>query len=193
MLNKCAVRLTNILYDKTKLDIQKRKIYVYGFEIALSTLLDILCMVLVSLLFFKGTYILAFLFFFMFTRFFTGGFHAKTYASCFLLSNGLFLICCFTISLLVAIHIWWLPLLPAILCVPVVLWYTPIRNEKHPLSEISYKRNRRFSRVLVPVQLGIILLMAFSASLREFYIASCISLVANAIMMIIAIYRKEKD
>lgn len=191
MLRECALQVTDLLYRKCRLEENRRNVYIYGCELTISTLLGVLSMTLISILFFRLTDIVAFLLFFMVPRFFSGGFHAKTYGRCFVLSNSLFLCSCFLISLILFTKIWWLPLLLAGISAVVIIKNSPIRNAKHPLSETSYERNKTISRVLTVIQLAVLVAMSFFQPVQAFYTAAGISMLANAFMMIIAIIERR--
>lgn len=193
MLHQCALRMTDLLYQKCPLDEGRRNVYIYGCELAMSTLLGVISMALLSFLLFRSTDILAFFVFFMLPRLFSGGFHAKTYGRCFILSNILFLCYCLLVSCLTFLNIWWISYLLAALSSVVILRYAPIRNVKHPFSEVSYQRNKRISHVITVLQLATLAAMAFSAPLQAFYTAGAVSMTANAFMMIIATIENRRE
>lgn len=90
MLHSCAEYLTHTLYRHCPLSEEKRPVFVYGFELSLSTLSSILSIILLSIIF-KNVYSsLLFLYTFFFLRLFSGGYHAPTYSKCFILTNAIF-------------------------------------------------------------------------------------------------------
>ena len=90
MLHSCAEYLTHTLYRHCPLSEEKRPVFVYGFELSLSTLSSILSIILLSIIF-KNVYSsLLFLYIFFFLRLFSGGYHAPTYSRCFILTNAIF-------------------------------------------------------------------------------------------------------
>ena len=56
MLHSCAEYLTHTLYRHCPLSEEKRPVFVYGFELSLSTLSSILSIILLSIIF-KNVYI----------------------------------------------------------------------------------------------------------------------------------------
>lgn len=93
MLHSCAEYLTHTLYRPCPLSEEKRPVFVYGFELSLSTLSSILSIILLSIIF-KNVYSsLLFLYIFFFLRLFSGGYHAPTYSRCFILDKCYFRIC----------------------------------------------------------------------------------------------------
>ena len=70
----------------------KVEIFKYGFTLLLSNIIGCFTIVLISGIFFRIYYSIAFLGVFFILRGLTGGYHAKTYLKCFLISNFLFMI-----------------------------------------------------------------------------------------------------
>lgn len=95
MLTYYAIKLTNQIYKHCSLSSEKRSIYVYGFELFLSTMLSVVSVLLFALFFSAPETGLIFLFVFMGLRLFSGGYHAKTYGHCFILTNAIFLLVLF--------------------------------------------------------------------------------------------------
>ena len=89
MLHSCAEYLTHTLYRHCPLSEEKRPVFVYGFELSLSTLSSILSIILLSIIFKNVYFSLLFLYIFFFLRLFSGGYHAPTYSRCFILTNAI--------------------------------------------------------------------------------------------------------
>lgn len=141
MLHSCAEYLTHTLYRHCPLSEEKRPVFVYGFELSLSTLSSILSIILLSIIF-KNVYSsLLFLYTFFFLRLFSGGYHAPTYSKCFILTNAIFAF----VYLLSEVIQWYKPLLIpfAILSCISIFLLSPIRSTKHPLSERLYAQNKK--------------------------------------------------
>ena len=92
MLHSCAEYLTHTLYRHCPLSEEKRPVFVYGFELSLSTLSSILSIILLSIIFKNVYFSLLFLYIFFFLRLFSGGYHAPTYSRCFILTNAIFVL-----------------------------------------------------------------------------------------------------
>ena len=91
MLATIAARLTDQLYFRCPLDPSKKAIYEYGIQLSLSTLASMCSIVLLGLLLKNPASAFIFLGVFFFLRLFSGGYHAPTYARCFLLTNSVYL------------------------------------------------------------------------------------------------------
>ena len=91
MLENIASRLTDQLYLHCPLDQRKKVIYTYGIQLSLSTLASMCSIVLLGILLGDAPSAFLFLGVFFFLRLFGGGYHAPTYARCFLLTNSVYL------------------------------------------------------------------------------------------------------
>lgn len=90
MLFKTSNYLTNYFIENHIVSPQKKEIFIYGFQLILSTLSSMFTILLISAVF-NISYGIIFLLFFMPIRFCAGGFHASTYHKCFVYTNGVFI------------------------------------------------------------------------------------------------------
>lgn len=185
MLHSNAERLTDFLFSRCPLEPAKRSIFLYGFELALSTLSSFLSIILLSILLGDVFSSLLFIAVFFFLRLFAGGFHASTYTHCFIITNSVYL-AVFAVSRLLEVH----SVKPVILVLGIVsctaiYGLAPIKNRKHPLSQARYRRNQKIARALAALEaLIIILITIFGDGVHQLSIFSA-SLMAVAVMMII--------
>ena len=142
---------------------------------------------LLSLLFGDPASAFLFLGVFFFLRLFAGGYHAPTYARCFLLTNSVYLAVIGTSYWLERFQTY--NLLPAITVVSyiVVLVLSPIRNKNHPLSEKTYGKNRKIAIVLVTIESSIFIFFSFWEFFLPYMTVSTMSLTAVAVMMLITL------
>ena len=175
MLHSCAEYLTHTLYRHCPLSEEKRPVFVYGFELSLSTLSSILSIILLSIIF-KNVYSsLLFLYIFFFLRLFSGGYHAPTYSRCFILTNAIFAF----VYLLSEVIQWYKPLL------------IPIRSTKHPLSERLYAQNKKTARIIVSIDFLLFLILYITGMPTRYLATWALSLSAVAIMMVITLFEKN--
>lgn len=152
MLATIATRLTDQLYFRCPLDPSRKAIYEYGIQLSLSTLASMCSIVMLGLLLKNPASAFIFLGVFFFLRLFSGGYHAPTYARCFLLTNSVYLAVVGTSNLIVRFQLYHLlPVIVVVSCV-VVMALSPIRNKRHPLSEKTYRKNRKIAVVLVSIE-----------------------------------------
>lgn len=82
MLNKMAIKLSNRLLQNEVITEDVIDVYVYGFELIISSLVNTLVIILAGSLLSKIVQTVSFLFVFILLRSFTGGYHANTYTKC---------------------------------------------------------------------------------------------------------------
>lgn len=196
MLHDCADALTNFLYRRCALPLERRAVYRYGFELTLSTTASMVSIVIVSFLLGSPLSSLLFLLFFITLRLFAGGYHAETYRSCFLTTNGTFLAVFLLSSGLARFRQPALFLALLLLSGAVVWALAPIRNKHHPLSEKTYQKNKKVARGLTLAAAVLISAVFWSSSSLLFLSVSVTSVMAVAILMIIPKLnegRKEHD
>ena len=119
MLATIATRLTDQLYFRCPLDPSRKAIYEYGIQLSLSTLASMCSIVMLGLLLKNPASAFIFLGVFFFLRLFSGGYHAPTYARCFLLTNSVYLAVVGTSNLIVRFQLY--HLLPVIVVVSCVV------------------------------------------------------------------------
>ena len=128
---------------------------------------------------------------FFFLRLFSGGYHAPTYARCFLLTNSVYLAVVGTSYWIVHFQLYHLlPVVVVASCV-VVIALSPVRNKHHPLSENTYRKNRKIAVVLAAVESFLFLFLVIWQIFRPYVAISTMSLAAVAVMMLFTLRRKE--
>ena len=188
MLEKCADSMTEFLFMKCSLDESRKSVYRYGFQLFLSTSASTTAILLLSALFSLFGHAVIFLLIFMPLRFFSGGYHAKTYGSCFILTNAVYWLTA-TASLLfdsfpANVQTLIIPFLTVASAVTICL-LVPVRNVNHPLSEARYRRNQITSRVLTPLIAILVCSLCLLQSKFMYLPIISFTLTAVAVMMII--------
>ena len=82
MLGRCSKRLTSFFIRKNSIAEEKREIYDYSFEILISTLLNLLVLIVIGIATARYLETLIFTVVFMAMRGLGGGCHAKTHIGC---------------------------------------------------------------------------------------------------------------
>ena len=166
--------------------------YVYGSELALSTLTS--CFTILTISFVLGDIRIGLLFLFVFisVRLFAGGFHASTYVRCFITSNLVYLCAFVCIRTLCTTNTLTIQIILLIISCILITLKGPIKNLHHPLSEKVYSKNRAILRVVVPLEaccgLGLCLLTYDIIWLSSV----AVSLFAVAVMMLFPLLSQWK-
>ena len=187
MLATIAARLTDQLYSHSPLDPSKKAIYEYGIQLSLSTLASMCSIVVLGLLLKNPASAFIFLGVFFFLRLFSGGYHAPTYARCFLLTNSVYLAVVGTSYWIVHFQLYHLlPVVVVASCV-VVIALSPVRNKHHPLSENTYRKNRKIAVVLAAIESFLFLFLVIWRIFPPYVTVSTMSLTAVAVMMLVTL------
>ena len=189
MLNNCAEWLTKKLYDHCSLEETRRPVYIYGFELFLSTVSSMISILIISAIFFHTYSGCLFLAVFITLRLFSGGYHAETYGRCFILTNCVFLLSVvFSQLLLLFVPDGVSRIICAAMTITAgiaIFFLSPIRNEHHPPPQASYKTNPGIACLLASAfSCASIVSLIFGAG-SYYPILFSVSLAAVAVMMII--------
>lgn len=192
-LYHCADFCAEKLIQHTNTPSSHKPVFRYGIELTISTLSSILSILILSLLMNATTETIVFLTTYMCLRVWCGGYHAKTYARCFLSTNLTYLAVFAISKILPTLESVWPPLIMLFAANTVILAWAPVKNKNHPLSEERYYQNKRIARILLLVyDLVFILFFVFQNTLMFIF---SVSGAAVAALMIIPILKqwREKD
>ena len=193
MLQSFAKYLTDTLYRHCPLSPQKRPIFQYGFEITTSTLSSAFSILLISIFSRDVLSACLFLGIFFFLRLFAGGYHAPTYARCFILTNSVYLM----VYLVSRVFIAFQSTIPAIVLTLlsglIIFAFSPIRNKKHPISEMVYRKNRDIARILVTLEALVLTSLILLRCDFTYTSVPIVSLAAVAVMMIISKFQERSE
>lgn len=193
MLNRCAVRCTEWLGKHCLITEEEEPIYVYGFELSISTLLSLTSILLLSLIIGHPGYALFFLLFFFTVRLFCGGYHASTYVRCFIITNSIFVSTVVLTEIVLKLGLTkFMPILFAISAI-IVFIFSPVRNENHPCSEKTFLKNKRISRCLSCSYLVLYMIMFFLLKSERLLINSAWSFIWVSIMIVIEKIKQRKE
>jgi accessory gene regulator B len=153
MLSEKAIQLSGRLASRGIISAEDVEVYSYGLELLMSTVLNILLVIVIAFLFSQPLAWFFFLLSFIPLRLTAGGFHAKTHLGCCLVFSVAY-------ALLMLLGVLTAELVtPAMLigvsaaCVLVVLLLSPVQAPNKPLAEQDKRRNRRLSLVIAAVNL----------------------------------------
>lgn len=158
MISKCATKITDLCIRKMIIECTEKEIYQYGFELIISTAVNIFWIFLIGCLF-RSVFLslLAFVFF-AWIRTQSGGYHASSYLRC---NFSLILVFSFIMSMVQFFKITDLNFaffVLAYIYVPLFMWqFSPIKNLESPLSDTEYVhiRNKILIRVIICEAVGI--------------------------------------
>lgn len=187
MLNKGAVRLANRLLTKGIISEDYFDIYVYGFELLISSILSTSIILLIGIILGKILQTIAFLITFSLLRSFTGGYHANSYCFCSVVTLSIFgLVLLF--SELVNINLFAYMVL-AVVGFTLLFIFAPIEN---PNKKLTLIQKRKFKIISLVVFIVFVLIGIFLKSFFE-QISNVIFIVLLADILLLFIKnRKER-
>lgn len=188
MLKRVAEFCTFWLINKGAVKESKRVIFVYGFQLFISTACSVLSMLIISAVSGNFFYGILYLTVFMSLRITANGYHADTFLGCFLLTNGLFLLYLAVVS--------FIPQTidpPKALVIPVVcmiyIWIkAPVEHPNHKLSATARRKNRTAARIIVTTD---IIALAFLYSFDCGKIAQAVSLALFIVVFMMLVKNKH--
>lgn len=188
MLQLFANECTGFLLKRGVIQDNHRKIYVYGFELFLSTLLCIISILSIGVVSGYLSSSVVFLLFFMPIRMVAGGYHAKTYKACFILTNSIAILC-----VVVSKTIWYLDKSWISYSFWIILFLSfiyiwravPMNMEKYSEDPKRVLKNRKYTHAIIGIELLLIIIMRVFIKTHVSYV-SVITTCAVALIIYIA-------
>lgn len=187
-MTRFSKRYAESLVSKGIIAAAEKPRYEYGMMLFLTTALGIVSVLLIAILFFNIWVGILYLFLFASLRVCAGGFHCKTYASCFFVSNFIFVI-----DMLFAGWLRGLPFFQEGLVVAslvtfaliYIIWNAPVSNSCHPLTEKKRKKNRK-KAIVIAIGMTVLIVCSLVLSMR-IGVLCYVSSIATAVECTIAI------
>lgn len=184
MINKVSSHILSFVSEHFDVSPEMKDIYQYGIEITLSSMLNIVLVLLCSLLLGNIWTGLIYLFVFIFLRSFTGGFHASTYLRCNLTMIATFLVtyCSFKIVVFLNPPIYIYEVLCLLNLIPISAC-SPVPNKHKPLTD--KQREKYF--ILSIVIASAILLIGTACIVVDIFIGAMIIMTVTMVAILIVI------
>lgn len=133
-MEKMALYLTDILLKNQIIDIDRKEIYTVGLELMISDIINFLLLLAVGLVTRSLLYSCIYSFMFLSVRRFSGGFHAKTYMRCRIVTIGTYLLILIASKILHNMIAY--TVIFDIIAIITMFVFAPIR---HPNKELTFK------------------------------------------------------
>ncbi|MBQ8836018.1 MAG: accessory gene regulator B family protein [Clostridia bacterium] len=145
-MEKLAERFADRLVLKNICTLEEKPLYVYGMTLFLTTALVMLSIVTLSIVLFDVRYGVLYVVMFPMLRVCVGGYHCKTYASCFVVSNIIFVADAFFAVFICGMPAMWSALISVsimLVSAAYIICNAPISNPKNPLLQKRKEKNRK--------------------------------------------------
>ena len=180
--------ISSFFIEHNIIDAEDLEVYEYSFEILLSTLLNLLAVVVIA--FISGTALFTFLYLMGFIplRLFAGGYHAKNHLRCFAILIIAYL-AFLAIAFFFPVEYMLAVIIPSIiLSIVIVFFLAPSEDKNNPISSENLIRLKRKSRivifgyaVIVSILLATVPDKSISLSIALGFFTVSLSLLANHI------------
>lgn len=193
MFHNMVKKITDYMIKKNIIEEEMFEVYQYGFELMISSALSMISIMVIACL--MDSFFIGLLYFFISIppKVTAGGYHASTYARCFIISNLEYIVLSLTAKMLSAFllpyYIW---IILLFISISYILPNCPVRNPNHPVAEDVLQRNRRLAFILLGIDTLIITVLYLL--LQESYLLnfSVLSIAFIAIFILPAKIRKEE-
>lgn len=146
MIEKLIDKNLSFLQKYIDCDDNATEVYRYALRIIYSYIIDVIALLFLAFISNKVVETILILITFAIMQVYGGGFHAKTQIRCFLISLCGWFIGVFGLQKIVSLH-WSIGVAIAVVFTFLVYRFTPILNEKHPVSSDVYKKSKKIVRV----------------------------------------------
>ena len=146
MIYKFAKKLSERLVAQGLIESKKINVCIYGLQLLFSSILSTLSILIIGCVLGKIIETLSFLVVFIVLRGFCGGFHAKTYVVCTVVTLGTFCVVLFVSSIISLPIISYVVLLT--LGLLIMINFAPIEHPNKKISEQNKRKHKKTSTIL---------------------------------------------
>lgn len=189
MIDRLINRNLDFLKRTLQCDDDSIEIYRYALRIIYSYVIDVLTLLVLAIITHTVGETIIILATFALMQVYGGGFHAETQLRCFMLTLLGWFIGVFGIKYLVSLH----PLVGVIAMIVfsiIVLIYTPVLNDKHPVSGDVYKRSKKIVRVTLVV-FDLLMIISILADIELIYNALSIMQILSTVSIVAAVIKRR--
>lgn len=191
-MEKLASAITDYYIRKNIIDAAKRNIYIYGFKLIISDIVNFIVIILLGLLVSCELESVVFLITLCGLRVFTGGFHAKTFFVCRLSMMITFILVMATSNLLIESGVNYIYIgLLNIISIIIVALLAPVQNPNKKLEVKQMKTNHKRS-VIASLFLSVLSVMLVYCKINIGVVIS-ITTAAVAILMVVGLIVMKAD
>lgn len=190
MLKFISQKCVEYLIKRGRAKEERKAVYIYGCELLFSTSFSVLSIIILGLIFGKAMEALTFILFFMPIRTVAGGYHAKTYRACFLITNLIAVGCVMAAYLSTAreMPVWFLTA-GFIFAQLYVLLNAPLNSARHPLKTTRILKNRKYMLRIQVIEIIAAAILLYRGMMSEAYTAMITTIV---VAVMIEIAKKEE-
>ncbi len=182
--------LTQKLISQDIINPDYEEIYKTGIKLVLSDILNVALVLFIGVITYSFAYSCIYLITFWTVRRFSGGFHAKTYGFCRVITVGIYILV-LLVSRIITQHYIIYTIIFDIITVLTVILYAPIQHQNKELTIVEIKANKLVS-ILITFLISIVSLIS-TIFKKEMGIIISLTLFAIAVLMYTALINSRKE
>ncbi len=173
MINKLATKITNKYIAKKQIEESEKEMYIYCFELLLSTIINLIMVLIVGVISKLIIEMLIFSVVFMCMRGSAGGYHAKTHIGCIIMLLLSVLVLVLILKVVAVAILFYVSI--GLVCVASVLFIilSPVDSKNKKLDSVEKKRNRLKSIIYLSIfVVAVIIFSLFDKTILLMFTAS---------------------
>lgn len=189
MLVYLSNHLVDFLLHKGAIRQEDRDIYVYGYQIIISSMFGIILVCILGVLLKRLPESLTFLVVFIITRQYCGGYHAGTFFKCCVLFIFSYLTILLLMKLIIDRIVIYQIICLLLIYIVTIFKYAPVENENKMLSDKTKALNRKKS-IALSLFWSLIIIVLYSRA-HVLFLIIILTLILVSIFILIVEFRKE--
>jgi accessory gene regulator B len=192
-MDRIAHKAATFFIDQGAGNKHDREAYEYGIVVAMSFSINVLVAVVLGLAFSIGLELIVFFIPFAIHRGVSGGYHAKTWWGCLLMSGFVIVAAVFLIRTLAQIGLLPISIVFWIFVIVATLLFAPVENPNRPLTNLEKVKFRKYSLLFTPICIFFATVLLFF-DVELFSLCITLALVASCFTQLVSvmkILRKE--
>jgi len=189
--NKVALIITDYLYKNKAIDENHKEVYIYGFEICISNIINFCLIMGLGLILREFINSVLFYVVFVVTRSFSGGYHADSYLKCNVLFGIIYLITILFSKVMTPFMSFVYLLVFLAIYIGCIIEYAPIDSKNKELTKDKKTKFKKISILISFIWTAIISILYLVA--REYATTITFTLVMIAMLMLVEVNKRREN
>lgn len=191
MINHMAQKIATKMINVNIVESEDEEFYVYGLELLLSKAIVLFVIAVIAIVIQLIIPSIIFTFLYLLLRQYTGGFHCQTAERCIFLSIVIYLLFAAicksdltyaNLSMLIMSFISYI----------AILMFSPLADANKEIDDEEKKKYRRIA-IFIGSTMLVVTVLSFITNVSSLFVSVSFSLIADAILLIIAIFKKRRS
>lgn len=191
MYKRLSIRITNFLVHHKFVSEEDTEIYIFSFQIILSTLISSIFIILWAVIFKQTINTILFFIGFFLCRKCSGGYHAKSQFACFIFTQLIFLSFLTIITFFDFLNNKTCMILITLFSNFIIFFLAPVDNENKPLSDTEILKFRKQSKYFILANTLLLLFSLYIPIFFDKYICYILGVSAISLMLILGKFKNS--